>query len=79
MSRNVNVYSHRSVGQDGSHLQMWVGDGQVKLQCIAFRQGSWAGQLPDKVDLAYSINVNEWNGKTNLQLVVQDIQESTIN
>jgi single-stranded-DNA-specific exonuclease len=76
LSRDVHVYSHRAVGQDGAHLQLYVGDGQVKLPCIAFRQGSWAGYLPDRVDLAYSINVNEWNGRRELQLVVQDIRQS---
>ncbi len=73
-SRDVQVYSHRAVGQDGSHLQLWVGDGRVKLGCIAFRQGAWAGRLPERVDLAYTINVNEWNGRRDLQLVIQDIQ-----
>ena len=76
LSRDVHVYSHRAVGQDGAHLQLSVGDGQVKLSCIAFRQGSWAGHLPDRVDLAYSINVNEWNSRRELQLVVQDIRQS---
>ena len=78
MSRDVHVYSHRSVGQDSAHLQLWVGDGQTKVQCIAFRQGSWAGRLPDQVDLAYTINVNEWKGQRNLQLMVKDIREVTI-
>jgi single-stranded-DNA-specific exonuclease len=75
MSRDVHVYSHRAVGQDGAHLQLSVGDGRVKLKCIAFRQGGWAGRLPDEVDLAYTIGVNEWNGRRDLQLVVQDIRE----
>ncbi len=78
MSRDVHVYSHRAVGQDEAHLQLWVGDGRMKLQCIAFRQGSWAGHLPDQVDLAYTIGRNDWNGRTNLQLVVQDIRESNV-
>lgn len=74
VSRDVQVYGHRAVGHDGSHLQVWVGDGRVKLGCIAFRQGAWAGHLPDRIDLAYTISVNEWNGRRDLQLVVQDIQ-----
>jgi single-stranded-DNA-specific exonuclease len=76
-SRGVHVYGHRAVGQDGSHLQLWVGDGLVKLNCIAFRQGAWAGRLPDQVDLVYTIGLNEWNGRRDLQLVVQDIQATT--
>jgi single-stranded-DNA-specific exonuclease len=73
-SRNVQVYGQRAVGQDGAHLQLWVGDGRVKHGCIAFRQGAWAGRLPDHIDLAYTINVNEWNSRRDLQLIVQDIQ-----
>jgi single-stranded-DNA-specific exonuclease len=76
MSRNVRVYSHRAVGSEGAHLQLEVGDddGRIKLRCIAFRQGAWAGNLPEKIDLAYMIGVNEWNGRRNLQLMVQDIR-----
>lgn len=76
MSRDIQVYDHRAVGQDSSHLQLWVGDGKVKRSCIAFRQGDWAGRLPGRVDLAYTINVNEWNGRRDLQLVVKDIREA---
>lgn len=77
VSRNVRVLSHRAVGQDGAHLQLSVGDSQTKLGCIAFRQGAWDGSLPDQIDLVYSIGVNEWNGRRDLQLVVQDIQEAS--
>ena len=76
VSRDLHVYDHRAVGQDGSHLQLWVGDGRVKRSCIAFRQGAWAGRLPGQVDLAYTLNVNEWNGRRDLQLVVKDIREA---
>lgn len=78
MSRNVRVYSHRTVGQDGAHLQLEVGDdeGRIKLRCIAFRQGDWSSQLPEKIDLAYMLGVNEWNGRRSLQLMVQDIRPS---
>jgi single-stranded-DNA-specific exonuclease len=75
MSRNVQVYGHRLVGKDQNHLQIWVGDGQMKLGCIAFSQGAWAGTLPGRVDLAYTVGVNEWNGRRDLQLQIQDIRE----
>jgi single-stranded-DNA-specific exonuclease len=77
MSRNVRVYNHRTVGQDGAHLQLEVGDdeGRIKLRCIAFRQGAWAKSLPEKIDLAYMVGVNEWNGRRSLQLMVQDIRQ----
>jgi single-stranded-DNA-specific exonuclease len=77
MSRGVQVYQHRAVGSDGAHLQLEVTDGKHGLRCIAFRQGAWAGNMPPRVDIAYTVGVNEWNGRRNLQLVVQDIRAAT--
>lgn len=75
VSRDVQVYSHRAVG-DGSHLKLDVGDGRCKFGAIAFRQGAWAGSIPPRVDLAYTLSINEWNGRRDIQLVVQDIKET---
>ena len=35
--------------------------------------GHLASQLPEKVDLVYYLEVNEWNGRKDLQLNVQDM------
>lgn len=76
MSRNVHIYNHRTVGHDNAHLKLEVhdGSGRLKLPCIAFRQGSWLDRLPDRVDLAYTLNANEYQGRRELQLQVQDIR-----
>jgi single-stranded-DNA-specific exonuclease len=79
MSRNVEVRSHRVVGQDGTHLQMFLSGGKQddhyqEMASIAFRQGAWADQLPQYVDIVYTVNVNEWRGRRTLQLMIQDIQ-----
>jgi single-stranded-DNA-specific exonuclease len=81
LSRNVEVMSHRTVGQEGAHLQMRLsssngGDAHKLLPAIAFRQGAWADGLPQFIDVVYSINLNEWNGRRNLQLMVQDMRPS---
>lgn len=84
LSRNVEVVSHRTVGTDSAHLQLFLVDprqngqsggyyaGQA-LPAIAFRQGVWAGCLPTQIDIVYHLGVNHWQGKTNLQLVIEDI------
>lgn len=74
VSRNVQVLDHRAVGSDGAHLQLTVGSGYHGVRGIAFRQGGWANRLPPRVDIAYTLGVNEWNGRRDLQLVVQDIR-----
>lgn len=78
MSRNVHVYSHRAVGNDSAHLKLEIGDGRRKFQGIAFRQGVWAETLPRRIDLAYSLSINEWNGNRNLELMVQDIRPAEL-
>lgn len=73
-SRGVQVIDYRAVGSDGAHLQITVSDGFHGVKGIAFRQGAWAGHLPQRVDIAYTLGVNEWNGRRNLQLNIQDIR-----
>lgn len=78
MSRNVEVISHRVVG-DGSHLQLQLSSGgknPLVLGGIAFRQAVWAGAMPQMIDVVYTVGVNEWNGRRNLQLLVQDLRPS---
>lgn len=75
MSRNVEVISHRVVGKDQTHLQVEVGTGYMRsLKGIGFGQGAWAANMPDRLDIAYSVSVNEWNGRRSLQLNIQDMR-----
>jgi single-stranded-DNA-specific exonuclease len=76
MSRRVQVLNCRAVGADGAHLQIEVSDGRAGFKCIAFRQGAWVDCLPPLIDMIYSVNVNEWNGRRSLQLAIQDIREA---
>jgi single-stranded-DNA-specific exonuclease len=74
LSRNVRVQGQRAVGSDGQHLKLALSDGWATWDAIAFRQGEWAGKLPDRVDVVYHLAVNEWNGQRWLQLNVQDVR-----
>jgi len=82
MSRGVEVLSHRAVGQDGTHLQLQLvsqgegGHSQQVMPAIAFRQGAWVNHMPQQIDIVYTVNVNEWNGRRDLQLMVQDLRPS---
>jgi single-stranded-DNA-specific exonuclease len=78
VSRDLFVDPHRTrtVGSDQSHLKMVVTDGLVTYDAIAFRQGYWIDRLPKKVDLLYTFEVNEFNGRRYLQLNVKDIKAS---
>ncbi|HJS29987.1 MAG TPA: single-stranded-DNA-specific exonuclease RecJ [Anaerolineales bacterium] len=74
VSRDLTLVSARPVGKDGSHLKLTVKDGRELYDAIAFRLGD--RQLPagTKVDLAYTLEANEYRGETSLQLNVKDIR-----
>ncbi len=74
VSRNVRLVEYRPVGAGGRHLKLRLADEKGGLwDAIAFRQGEWVGRLPPRLDLAYTLEANVWNGRTTLQLNVQDI------
>lgn len=77
-SRKLTVKQVRTVGQDGSHLRLVLFDGKQAWNGIAFRLGQWAEQLtPDMaVDVAYSLEFNEWNGSKTVQLNIKDLRIS---
>jgi single-stranded-DNA-specific exonuclease len=72
VSRNVLVREARLVGTE--HLKLMLSDGQIVWDAIAFRQGSWLGNLPQRIDVAYQLDARTWNGETRLQLNVKDIK-----
>lgn len=74
ISRRARVLNARAVGADGRHLKLFLADERgTTWDAIAFGQGDWIGRLPRNIDLAYTLEINEWNGTTRLQLNVQDI------
>ncbi|MBN1956173.1 MAG: single-stranded-DNA-specific exonuclease RecJ [Anaerolineae bacterium] len=76
VSRDVQVRRQRAVGSEGSHLKLFLSDGSSGWDGIAFHQGDWADHLPDRINVAYHLQLNEWNGQRRLQLNIQDIQPS---
>ncbi|MBC8447009.1 MAG: single-stranded-DNA-specific exonuclease RecJ [Chloroflexi bacterium] len=77
LSRSVQVRDRRRVGSDGKHLRLTLSDGGTAWDGIAFQQGEWAEGMPERIDVAYTLEVNEWNDRLRLQLNVQDLQPST--
>jgi single-stranded-DNA-specific exonuclease len=74
----VIVSDMRLVGQTGKHLKLKVTDinsGEV-LDAIGFGLGEWISKLKvrDKCLVAYTIDLNTWNGHSSLQLKLKDIK-----
>ncbi|MDH7490243.1 MAG: single-stranded-DNA-specific exonuclease RecJ [Anaerolineae bacterium] len=69
--RNVRIRDSRIVGE--KHLKLSLSDGQMTWDAIAFKQADRASGLPHLVDVAFSLEINSWNGQDRLQLNVRDI------
>jgi single-stranded-DNA-specific exonuclease len=74
VSRNVRVTNSRTVGAESKHLKMVVTDDHVTFDAIGFRLGHLQTDLPLQVDLLYTFESNEFNGRTSLQLNLKDVK-----
>ena len=74
-SHHCQALRVRTVG-NGAHLKFSVRDGQQEFDAIAFRQGHWVNDMPEYIDIAYTVEINEYMGMRNVQLNVKDIKKS---
>ncbi len=74
-SHHCQALRVRTVG-NGAHLKFSVRDGQQEFDAIAFRQGHWVNNMPEYIDIAYTVEINEYMGMRNVQLNVKDIKKS---
>lgn len=78
VSRGLAVRKKRALGQDNAHLKLIVSDGQITYDAIAFRFGHLYENLPATIDMLYTFEINEYNGRASLQLNVKDLKPSGI-
>lgn len=76
LSRSLTVLEARRMGVDGKHLRMRVKQNGPAMSAVAFGFGDWLERNVEKVDLAYRLEMNEYNGFQSLQMNVVDIHES---
>ena len=72
-SRNVEVLESRLIGATKKHLKLRLAPG---YEAVAFNMADYYFKLKagTHIDIAYSIDMNEWNGKRSLQLKIKDLQ-----
>jgi single-stranded-DNA-specific exonuclease len=76
--KNVQIESVREVGKNKEHLQFPIKCGDKRFKAIAFRFGEHLDKIkPESVyDIAFNLEINEWNGYKNLQMRVVDMKQS---
>ena len=66
----------RKVGTRGEHLQLTITDNTTMVRCIGFRFGKFRNRLleHDFFNVAYRPQLNTFNGNTNVEFFLADIQ-----
>jgi len=54
------------------HLKLRLAAGRETLEAVGFNMAE--RDLPEDVTLAFSLQINDWNGRKSLQLKVKDIR-----
>ncbi len=74
VTRNVRIARARTVGAEGKHLKLTLTDGWLTFDAIGFQMGALASQLPERADIMYTFEINEYNGQSSLQLNLRDLR-----
>jgi len=75
VSRNLKIKASRTVGAEGKHLKItFENERGLSMDAIGFRLGPLQRTLPSRVDVLYSFEANEYNGRTSLQLNLKDLK-----
>ncbi len=74
-SKNVKLTDTRLIGATKKHLKFKVNTPIGPIDAIGFNMADIQTKLKpgEPVDVAYTIDMNEWNGRRNIQLKVRDI------
>ncbi|HNN12156.1 MAG TPA: single-stranded-DNA-specific exonuclease RecJ [Anaerolineales bacterium] len=77
VARNVRVKNSRVVGADGKHLKLSLEDERgYTHDAIGFRLGDWHKAMPPRVDILFTYETNEYNGRVSYQLNLKDLKSA---
>jgi single-stranded-DNA-specific exonuclease len=76
-ARNLKVVGNPRVVGNGNHIRFKVKQEGSSFQTIGFNLSEHYKDLINgsSVDLAFVVEVNEWRGKSNIQLNLRDIKQ----
>lgn len=75
--RGVTVAEISGVS-DGKHTRLAVGNGRYSISGMYFSNSpqSLGIYVGDKVDVLFNLDINEWGGRENIQLIIRDVKPS---
>jgi len=74
ISRDVEVTSCRTMGNEQQHLRMKLRQDGTAFDCVAFKLGEMVTEITDTLDIVYNLEMDRWNGAENLRLNIQSFR-----
>ena len=76
---NVTVKEQKRIGKNQDHLKLILQENNsLKMKAVAWRWGEYC-PLPPKIDIAYKLQKNNWQGVTNIELELVGVRLSQEN
>jgi len=81
ITRNLIIESMDTIGNRNNHLRLYLKDNTINLakKFLAFGQAEeWRHKAKpgDRIDVVYSLSINQWNGSREIQFKIKDIKKS---
>ncbi|MCL5970585.1 MAG: single-stranded-DNA-specific exonuclease RecJ [Patescibacteria group bacterium] len=76
LTKEFEILDTRIVGNDGQHLKLKLGKGNLLFDAIAFGLAGSNLKIGDKANVVYMMSLNEWNGNKRVELKIKDIKKS---
>ena len=71
--KNLKIKEKRLMGDNKNHLRLKCIGGSSELTCIRWKDGDISLVQGDPLDIAFHPQINEFNGNTSVQLILDDI------
>lgn len=76
LSRGVDVGLLNTMGSDNSHLRMKLKQGTAAFDAVGFGLGSYVSEVSSRINIVYNLELDTWNGRSNLRLNLHDFEPS---
>ena len=76
--KNLKIKEKRLMGENKDHLRLIVQAESKEMTCVRWSQGDLALVAGDIIDVAFHPQINEYNGTTSVQLVIDDVHSDLL-
>lgn len=71
--KNLKIKEKRLMGENKNHLRLTCQAGTAEFSCIRWKDGDIPLVKEDILDIAFHPQINEYNGNTSVQLIIDDM------